>query len=40
MDERNPAGDEPIEDLEADADEAEAVKGGALRTADPCEGGE
>lgn len=37
MDEQEGAG---IEDLEAGEDEAEAVKGGALRSADPCEGGE
>lgn len=32
--------DAPLEDLDADVEEAEDVKGGALRSVDPCEGGE
>jgi hypothetical protein len=36
--ERKPDADESIDDLDADADEAEEVVGGRL--ADPCEGGE
>lgn len=37
--EREPTGDDtPLEDLDADADEAELVTGG--RIGDPCDGGE
>jgi hypothetical protein len=31
---------QPLRDLDSSADEAEKVKGGAGRRADPCEGGE
>lgn len=40
MSEQAPAEDAPVDDLDADADEAEQVKGGARVQGDPCDGGE
>lgn len=38
--EPEPVEEAKIEDLDVNEEEAETVKGGLRRTADPCEGGE